>query len=218
LSKHSDEISYFDAENFADVGGKMALAFHVHNLLINLCSNTKKMSDNPKIVVIAFFFTFFTYISIGLCGGLGIIGRTKHGSGNLVFAFFPKDSVLAFSMECIFLLNLVTNIPFFVYFSKDQFFDLLNKALKREKHTFFENLCFNIVTTATFILLGIFNISPSLIMGLAGSLICFWNIYLFPALVYFNDDKLVSHKVTYLAMNDSGLGSEDLDMRENLIP
>ena len=98
------------------------MAFHTHNKLVDLVCNTKNLKDNDKIIKNSYIFTCFSYLTIGIAGAIGLIGKTNENGGFLVYNYFPKDSVVAFTVECVFLINLVLFIPFITYIARMQFF------------------------------------------------------------------------------------------------
>jgi len=82
------------------------------------------------------------------------------------------------------------SVPFFVFFAKMQFFQFVNTVMKTDRYSGFEFFLYNVIITASYMTFGIFNIDPSIIIGLCGASICFFNIYVFPLFMHLNDDSL----------------------------
>ena len=88
FSYKKDLIVYF-SYNFAEVTGKLALAFHVHNTLVDICSETKNLNDNQGIIRNSCIFSCFVYIFTGVAGSLALLGKTSDG-GFLFYNYLDK--------------------------------------------------------------------------------------------------------------------------------
>ena len=66
--------------------------------------------------------------------------------------------------------------------------------MKTDRYSGFEFFLYNVIITASYMTFGIFNIDPSLLIGIVGSIICFCNVYIFSTFVHFNGTNDNYHK------------------------
>ena len=200
-----EEIGLFTSQSLTYTIGVFAMAFTVHNCIVEIIRKNKKQSNNARDVRYAYLITLFTYIITGTSGALGLYPKISSEPNTILNnELYNNNETLTF----IFLLvtqimtafQLITVLPVINNVVRNQFFFLVFGEGKNPPK--FAFITFNIIFILSLLVVQIFNISPSAVMSYGGALIGFVIIYLLPVTIHLKSirAKQIQERQCYTAL------------------
>ncbi|KAL4489048.1 hypothetical protein ABPG73_005535 [Tetrahymena malaccensis] len=183
LGRSSSQVNLWSFD-IGNVSGASAIGYSVHTTIGPVIKQHKNQDENYKILGFAYFSVFLIYLSIGLFGGLGILGRDLRAEfGENINDYFSQTDVSIFIVQILYFVNLITCLPMSLFISRQRLFQFFYSEREPPQQLF---VGFNLFYVFLCILLqNIPSIKSEDLMNVNGAITCFFTMYLIPIILHF---------------------------------
>lgn len=161
--------------NYILLLGIYSLSFFVHNVILPIMKNNQNSEKNERDLGLGFFFTGLVFVLLGSFGALALAGKDLSNK-NTFFDFFEPDWIIVI-LRIMLWIQLQTVLPILWYVSRTHFFNIFYNLEAPPKYQI--HLA-NIFFALTCYLVQAFNVNPSLLISIAGSIGGFTLMYILP--------------------------------------
>mmetsp|Transcript_35999 Transcript_35999/g.42066 ORF Transcript_35999/g.42066 Transcript_35999/m.42066 type:complete len:498 (-) Transcript_35999:129-1622(-) len=171
------------------ISGIFALAFLIHNLIIQIMRYNKNAHNNTRDLAIGYTVVGLIYSALGIFGGMAVSWRPncnaidfKNQKSKTIMDCYTKDEPFSFYFMIVastfVLLHLSTVIPMIVFIVRNQVLELaFGPGNKTPAWAFW---LYNIVQTLCMLLAGVLDLFPSTILAIDGAVCGFGLLYVIP--------------------------------------